>query len=148
MSIEKLSSDYLSSTMMSSGILASGVEAPALFKRGALYYAVFDGLCSFCCGGSGATVRTAQSPLGPYTAHNDINRKDGQHRGASPTNVRGSNPTVDGMAYLWMGDLWGSRPDGVKGHDLQYWSPPAGLRRLGDDHGTMTKTDSFTLRIP
>ena len=23
-----------------------------------------------------------------------------------------------------MGDRWGSRPDGVKGHDFQYWSRP------------------------
>jgi hypothetical protein len=30
----------------------------------------------------------------------------------------------DGTSYLWMGDRWGSRPDGVKGHDFQYWSPP------------------------
>lgn len=26
--------------------------------------------------------------------------------------------------YVWMSDLWGSAPDNVKGHDLQYWSPP------------------------
>ena len=26
--------------------------------------------------------------------------------------------------YLWMGDLWGSAPDDVKGHDQQYWSSP------------------------
>ena len=32
---------------------------------------------------------------------------------------------VDGETqYLWMGDLWGSAPDNVKGHDLQYWSSP------------------------
>ncbi len=26
--------------------------------------------------------------------------------------------------FLWMGDLWGSAPDNVKGHDMQYWSRP------------------------
>ena len=32
---------------------------------------------------------------------------------------------VDGETeYLWMGDLWGSAPDNVKGHDVQYWSSP------------------------
>ncbi len=32
---------------------------------------------------------------------------------------------IDGRTeYLWMGDLWGSAPDNVKGHDMQYWSPP------------------------
>jgi Glycosyl hydrolases family 43 len=33
-------------------------------------------------------------------------------------------PTASGKKYLWMGDLWGSRPDGIKGHDFQYWSSP------------------------
>ena len=33
-------------------------------------------------------------------------------------------PTLTGTAYLWMADRWGSRPDGIKGHDFQYWSSP------------------------
>jgi Glycosyl hydrolases family 43 len=33
-------------------------------------------------------------------------------------------PTKNGKAFIWMGDLWGSRPDGIKGHDFQYWSSP------------------------
>jgi hypothetical protein len=33
-------------------------------------------------------------------------------------------PTKNGIAFIWMGDLWGSRPDGIKGHDFQYWSSP------------------------
>ena len=32
--------------------------------------------------------------------------------------------TTTGTAFVWMGDLWGSRPDGIKGHDLQFWSAP------------------------
>ncbi len=32
--------------------------------------------------------------------------------------------TNKGVGYIWMGDLWGSRPDNVKGHDFQYWSEP------------------------
>jgi len=32
--------------------------------------------------------------------------------------------TTTGTAYLWMADRWGSRPDGIKGHDFQYWSSP------------------------
>jgi hypothetical protein len=32
--------------------------------------------------------------------------------------------TASGTAFIWMGDLWGSRPDGIKGHDLQFWSAP------------------------
>jgi hypothetical protein len=26
--------------------------------------------------------------------------------------------------YLYTGDLWSSAPDGLKSHDIQYWSPP------------------------
>jgi hypothetical protein len=33
-------------------------------------------------------------------------------------------PSAKGKQYLWMGDLWGSRPDGMKGHNFQYWSSP------------------------
>jgi hypothetical protein len=33
-------------------------------------------------------------------------------------------PTKTGTAYLWMADRWGSRPDGIKGHDFQYWGSP------------------------
>ena len=33
-------------------------------------------------------------------------------------------PTDKGTVYIWMGDRWGSRPDGIKGHDFQFWSSP------------------------
>ena|ERR1700677_285256 len=32
-------------------------------------------------------------------------------------------PAGDNSAYIWVGDLWGSTPDGIKGHDFQYWCP-------------------------
>ena len=32
-------------------------------------------------------------------------------------------PTAPDTTYVWMGDLWGSASDGVKGHDYQYWTP-------------------------
>ena len=32
--------------------------------------------------------------------------------------------TANGMEYIWMGDMWGSAPDNVKGHDQQYWGEP------------------------
>jgi hypothetical protein len=32
--------------------------------------------------------------------------------------------TAGGKEYIWMGDLWGSASDNVKGHDYQYWSAP------------------------
>ncbi|XLS29602.1 family 43 glycosylhydrolase [Flavobacteriaceae bacterium M23B6Z8] len=32
--------------------------------------------------------------------------------------------TADGIKFIWMGDLWGSASDNIKGHDYQYWSAP------------------------
>ena len=32
--------------------------------------------------------------------------------------------TREGTQYIWMGDLWGSASDNIKGHDYQYWSAP------------------------
>lgn len=32
--------------------------------------------------------------------------------------------TPTGTAFIWMGDLWGSASDNIKGHDFQYWSSP------------------------
>jgi hypothetical protein len=33
-----------------------------------------------------------------------------------------------------MGDRWGSRPDGIKGHDFQFWSAPL---KFGPDGGIL-----------
>ena len=32
--------------------------------------------------------------------------------------------TSNGNQFMWIGDLWGSASDNVKGHDYQYWSSP------------------------
>lgn len=32
--------------------------------------------------------------------------------------------TQEGEKFIWMGDLWGSASDNIKGHDYQYWSAP------------------------
>jgi hypothetical protein len=65
---------------------------------------------------------------------------------AQPTFVA-EVPTVDGPAYLWMGDLWASRPDGIKGHDLQYWSPPLVFDAAGTI-AALSRVDNFTLELP
>ena len=65
MSIERLAPDYLSSLgatdpSQSSGIFGDGnVEAPAVFKRGEIYYAVFGECCCYC--GSGSSVARARA---------------------------------------------------------------------------------------
>ncbi|PQV48836.1 glycosyl hydrolase family 43 [Jejuia pallidilutea] len=39
--------------------------------------------------------------------------------------------TVKGDEYFWVGDLWGSASDNVKGHDYQYWSSPLQFNKDG-----------------
>jgi hypothetical protein len=43
-----------------------GYEAPTMFKRNGIYYAMFGYQCCFCEQGSGIRVYTATAPLGPY----------------------------------------------------------------------------------
>lgn len=147
-SIEKLSKDYLSSTLENGGIIAKGCEACAMFKRNGLYYALFDGTCCFGPAGSGARVYTATTPLGPYTLRGNINRGANNKViiPAQQTHIA-TIPQPEGIQYIWMGDLWGSRKDGIKGHDLQYWSGPLQF----DENGmikTLVREDSVTLKLP
>mmetsp|Transcript_3805 Transcript_3805/g.5771 ORF Transcript_3805/g.5771 Transcript_3805/m.5771 type:complete len:245 (+) Transcript_3805:284-1018(+) len=75
-SIEKLSEDFLSSTGLNAtwengpfGSTVSNdyfVEAPAMFKRGNTYYALFGHCCCYCLQGSGIIVHTSKSPMGPW----------------------------------------------------------------------------------
>ncbi|MEO0527392.1 MAG: family 43 glycosylhydrolase [Bacteroidota bacterium] len=50
----------------------------------------------------------------------------------------------NGEAYIWMGDLWGSASDNVKGHDYQYWSSPLQFNSDGTIR-PMQWTDSWSL---
>merc|ERR1712217_270716 len=78
MGIEKLTDDYLDSAggVDGNATIIGGtfggttfpeyfVEAPAFFKRGGLFYALFGHCCCFCYQGSGVMVYTAPSPRGP-----------------------------------------------------------------------------------
>ena len=42
-------------------------EAPSIFKRGAVWYALFGHCCCYCEQGSGLFVHTASDPMGPWT---------------------------------------------------------------------------------
>ena len=60
-------------TNVSSGMFGHEfVEAPAIFKREGIYYALFGKCCCFCGHGSGSGVYTAAHPLGPWTYHEQI----------------------------------------------------------------------------
>lgn len=138
-SVERLAPDYLGSTGQNSGFVAGNVESPALFSRDALYYLLFDNTCAFCKAGSGVRVYTSTSPLGPYAFQNNINLSlhskadgrswtlpgTGRHNVILPAQQADvvEIPTVSGTLYMWIGDRWGSTPDGIKGHDYQIWVP-------------------------
>ncbi len=144
--VERLAPDFLSSTGQVSGVLGVGCEAPSIFRRGASYYALFDTTCCFCTEGSGARVLVATNPMGPYRELANINR-DAAGKPTIPAQQTfvAAIDTADGPAYLWMGDEWNSRPDGTKGHDLQYWGPP--LRFAADGSILpLEKTPSWTIK--
>ena len=139
--VERLTPDYLGTTQETSAFVAGNCESPAMFKRNGIYYLLFDNTCCFGTNGSGARVYTAAAPMGPFTYRGNINIKTDHARDLpSPWTSPGSGrpdciikaqqthvatlPTPAGVVYLWMGDRWGSRPDGIKGHDFQYWSSP------------------------
>jgi hypothetical protein len=45
-----------------------------------------------------------------------------------------------------MGDEWNSRPDGTKGHDLQYWGPPLQFTTDGSIL-PLAKTANWTMKV-
>jgi hypothetical protein len=122
--VERLTADYLASTGQFSPVLGKDCEAPALFSHAGNYYALFDSTCCFCSQGSGARVLVASKPLGPYIEIGNINRSpDGTFTVAAQQTFVARVPSANGLLYLWMADRWGSTPDGIKGHDFQFWSP-------------------------
>ena len=80
MAVERLTDDYLQSAARSSGPsnVSSGlfgnvfVEAPAMFKRNGVYFALFGNCCCFCGQGSGIGVYSASTPLGPWRYHDNV----------------------------------------------------------------------------
>jgi hypothetical protein len=159
MSIEKLTPDFLASTGVTSPLFSEYfIEAPVLFKRNGLYYALFDHCCCFCYQGSGIIVHTAPSPLGPWTtqASGDLAcavvpgvdeeenlaevglpvrgvptpgqgclyvAADQVSNTASQQNYVVQVLTPTGIEYVWTGDRWQQAPDGIKGHEPQFWVP-------------------------
>jgi len=131
MSIEELSSDFLSSLAVNDASKSSGifgdkgcVEAPALFERGAVYYALFGRCCCFCEEGSNLGVYTASTPLGPYTFQGEIGiYPNGSSVTHSQQNFVMKIETKSGVEYVFTGDRWQSAPDHIKAHDFQYWMP-------------------------
>jgi hypothetical protein len=147
-SVERLSADYLSSTLDGSDFLAKGCEAPSMLKHNDVYYVLFDSCCCFCPQGTGARVYTAKSPLGPYALRGNINRDDAGKViiPAQQTHVA-MVPSDPWPQYIWMGDLWSSRADRIKGHDLQYWSGPLQFNADGTI-SRLKKQDTVIINLP
>lgn len=192
MSIEELTEDFVYSTGIQAKCTPDGqplfaeyfIEAPVMFERQGIYYALFGPCCCFCYQGSGIIVHTASHPLGPWSNQTGgdiacqpaelLNNQStsaaamlpGTRAAAEPTPGQGclyENPnlvsttraqqnyvieveTLSGLAYVWTGDRWQQAPDGIKGHEPQFWVPlafdPAG------QIGHVSWVDSFTLDLP
>ena len=54
--------------------------------------------------------------------------------------------TDTGPEFIWMGDLWGSASDNVKGHDYQYWSAPLEFNKDGSI-APLSWTDSWEVSV-
>lgn len=157
--VEQLTDDYhdsLGTNATTGKISSSSNEAEIFFERNGWYYLLFGHTCCFCKSGSNAAVWVAQHPLGPWTSSGiDIGGKPGFiDGGTSYTHTQQSSIIQVGLeggdtAYVWVGDRWGSAPDGLKSHDFQFWQP-----LVFNDSAvppTIAKThwvDNFTLALP
>jgi len=132
--VARLTPDYLGFTGRASPILAKGGEAPVLFRRDNLYYALSGPLCAFCPAGSEVHVFTSTAPLGPFIERSQINSRSENGALTVPAQETwvAKIPTPGGPAFIWMADRWGSCPDGIKGHDFQFWSGPLKFDTNGD----------------
>lgn len=54
--------------------------------------------------------------------------------------------TPEGKEFIWMGDLWGSASDNIKGHDYQYWSKPLEFNEDGTIQA-LQWTDSWEVKL-
>eukprot|EP01047_Picozoa_sp_COSAG01_P014619 COSAG01_NODE_715_length_14093_cov_64.209233_15_plen_406_part_00 len=126
LSVAKLTPDFLASTwdpttQTGEGHAISGFEAPAMFRRGKIYYALSSAACCYCGPGGKVYVHTAASPLGPYTLQAQT-----IDFGSGNITTQGQQTTVtavaDGQDFIWQGDRWQTAPDHLKSHDFQYWT--------------------------
>jgi hypothetical protein len=159
--VERLTPDFLDSSGKISNVMSSETEAPVLFRRNDIYYALCGPLCAASPKGSEVQVFTSLSPLGPYSTQlsANINRLSSDSNLAASAIASSTNsdrntatkpgggnwftfrpqasvpiipaqqtwiakfPAAGNWVYIWMGDRWGSNPDGLIAHDFQYWVP-------------------------
>ena len=71
--VEQLTPDFHDANGQSSHVMVKGAEAPALFRRKNIYYALSGTLCPDCPQGSEVQVFIANSPLGPFATEPSFN---------------------------------------------------------------------------
>jgi hypothetical protein len=132
---ERLTQDYRRSTWIddgaSSGVFPHGNEAPAMFKRNSLYYALISDSCCYC--GQGGTVRAFQAfaPLGPYNYSGAITLgKNPFNAGDVTTSSQQTNVFRVGDQFVWQGDrcAW-QRQQPACQHHLSAHCPGLSLSR-------------------
>ncbi|CAF1182483.1 unnamed protein product [Adineta ricciae] len=151
MSVEQLTPDFYYSTGKSYMFQEYFVEAPVFLKKNNIYYVLFGWCCCYCMQGSGVLVHTSNSPMGPYTLQIDgdlacVSTSDAKSTSSNglPTPSQGCefhNANTTSIArsqqnyiikvtnssgyttYVWTGDRWQQAPDGIKGHEPQFWTP-------------------------
>ena len=120
-SIEKLTPDFKATlgASSSSGVFGANLsEAPSLFKREGMYYAVFGTCCCYCGSGSEVNVYTsARGPLGPYTKRTSLGQLHSQS-----TDIFRYVDAAGKEQFMYIGDHWQSAPDRIKGHDFTVWA--------------------------
>jgi hypothetical protein len=126
--VQRLADDFRDATPgASTGALSpSNNEAPAIFRRGAFFYLLYGHTCCFCKGGAGARVSVASHPMGPWIDTGvELNPgpTGGDHVIPAQNNFVIALNGSAGAQFIFTADMWSSAPDGLKSHDLQYWSP-------------------------
>jgi len=96
--VEQLTPDFLDTTNKSSNVMATGAEAPLLFRRGDIYYALCGPLCATCPKGAEVQVFTSLSPLGPFSTQLSANINRSNETNIAPTSADTTNqfPTMKG----------------------------------------------------
>ncbi|WP_121808878.1 family 43 glycosylhydrolase [Mucilaginibacter kameinonensis] len=117
--IEKLSADYLTGTgQYVKSVTTGNTEAPALFKRKGKYYLIYsDPNCGYCSG-TGASYRTASSPLGPWSDGIKISDNSCGGQPSFVSTIKLDSETI----FLFGSDLWNNA---AKNEALAnfYWAP-------------------------
>lgn len=96
--VELLTPDFSDTSRKTSNIMATGAEAPLLFRRGNIYYALCGPLCSTCPKGSEVQVFTSASPLGPFSTQLSANINRSNETNLVPTSAEDTNrfPSMKG----------------------------------------------------